>query len=186
MRAGVQPLSALRPNQRLTAADVLGLCLALSRHACATRLPDATGIAAVTAVLAAPGGAATSARADHEAADGPLIGLTSAGDALRLIAASRDEAQYPLTARALRHTAHGARIPLGATAAGITVTHKTGTLAGVAHDVAVLECRDGTLAPASLRERRHDLLVSGCQMGICTRGLLQAWGLCLRRTRSLL
>jgi len=38
---------------------------------------------------------------------------------------------------------------------------------------------------AFLTEHQHDTLVTGYEMGICTRGLLQAWGLAVRRTRSL-
>ena len=182
---GPEPLRVLRPGLLLTAADVLGLCLSLSDHACATWLLDAVGVAAVRAVLADLGCSATTVAEDRDAPSAPLVGLTTARDALRLIAASQDAARCPLTARALRHTVYNSRIPLGADDRDVRVAHKTGSLFGVANDAALLECGGGTLALAFLSEQQHDTLVSGYEMGICTRGLLQAWGLAVRRSRSL-
>jgi len=180
-----EPLRVLRPGLLLTAADVLGLCLALSDRACATWLLDAVGVAAVRAVVAALGCGATTVAEDRGAPGAPLVGVTTARDAVRLIAASQDAGRYPLTARALRHTVLNARIPLGADDLDVRVAHKTGSLFAVANDVAVLDCDGGTLSLAFLSEAQHDTLVSGYEMGICTRGLLQAWGLAVRRGRSL-
>ena len=182
---GPEPLRVLRPGLLLTAAEVLGLCLALSDRACATWLLDAVGVAAVRDVVADLGCAATTVNEDREQVGGPLVGLTTARDALRLIAASQDAARYPLTAHALRHTVYNSRIPLGASDLDVRVAHKTGSLFGVANDAAVLECDGGTLALAFLTEAQHDTLVSGYEIGVCTRALLQAWGLAVRRTWSL-
>jgi len=182
---GAGPLRVLRPNLLLTAADVLGLCLALSDRACATWLLEAVGVAAVREVVADLGCGATTVAEDRDAPGAPLVGLTTARDALRLIAASQDAARYPLTARALRHTVHNSRIPLGADDLDVQVAHKTGTLFGVANDAAVIDCDGGRLLLAFLTEKQHDTLVSGYDMGICTRGLLQAWRLAVRRARSL-
>jgi beta-lactamase class A len=182
---GPEPLRVLHPGLLLTAADVLGLCLSLSDRACTTWLLDAVGVAAVRGVVADLGCSATTVDEDRDGPGAPLVGLTTARDALRLLAASQDAGRYPLTARALRHTVHNSRIPLGADDLDVRVAHKTGSLFGVANDAAVIECDGGTLALAFLTEQQHDTLVSGYEMGICTRGLLQAWGLAVRRTRSL-
>ena len=58
-------------------------------------------------------------------------------------------------------------------------------IAGVANDVAVINCAGGTVWIAFLAEAQHDTLVTGYEMGICTRELLDAWGLGARGTRSL-
>lgn len=68
---------------------------------------------------------------------------------------------------------------------GLRPAHRTGTLAGVANDVAVLACPNGTLAPAFLAERRHDPPKSGGETGICRRGLLETLGLLLRQPHGL-
>ena len=182
---GPEPLRVLRPGLLLTAADVLGLCLSLSDRACATWLIDAVGVAAVREVVADLGCGATTVNEDRERAGGPLVGLTTARDALRLLAASQDAGRYPLTTNALRQTVYSSRIPLGADDLDVRVAHKTGSLSGVANDAAVIECDAGRLLLAFLTEKQHDTLVSGYEMGICTRGLLQAWGLAVRRTWGL-
>jgi beta-lactamase class A len=184
-RQKVRPLSVLRPDVQLSAADVLGLCLVLSDGACSAWLLAAVGLDRVRAAAAAAGCTATTIAADPASPGGPLTGSTTARDALRLVAATRDAVRYPLSARALEHTVHNARIPLGATGADVGLAHKTGTLHGVANDVAVLDCDGGTLSLALLTDRQHDTLVSGYEMGILTRGLLEAWSLGVRRARSL-
>jgi len=182
---GPGPLHVLGPDLLLTAADVLGLSLALSDRSCTTWLVEAVGVAAVRDVVADLGCDATVISVDREDPGGPLVGRTTARDALRLVAASTDAARHPLTAHALRNTVRDSRIPLGAAGLDVRIAHKSGSLAGVAHDVAVLDCPGGTLSLAFLTEEQHDTLVSGYEMGICTRGLLEAWGLAVRRSRSL-
>ncbi len=183
--AGPGVLHVLRPDLALTAADVLGLCLALSDRSCAAWLLEAVGIDAIRGVVADLGCDGTDVFAALEDPGGPLVGRTTARDALRMVAASTDAARHPLTAHALRNTVLNSRIPLGADRLDVRVAHKTGSLPGVAHDAAVLDCRGGTLWIAFLTEGQHDTLVSGYEMGICTRGLLEAWGLAVWRSRSL-
>ena len=182
---GAGPLRVLDAGLALTGADVLGLCIALSNQACAIWLLEAVGLDAVLAAAAAAGCEATTMTAVDDHPSTPLLGQTTARDALRLLAAAADAARHPLTANALRHTALNSRIPLGADGLDVSVAHKTGTLLGVANDVAVLDCRGGKLSVAFLTEEQHDTLVSGYEMGICTRGLLEAWGLAVRCTRSI-
>lgn len=184
--AGPGPLRVLHAGLTFSAADVLGLCLALSDQACATWLCARVGIEAVRAAAAGGGCEATTiAAATPGDPSFPLTGQTTARDALRLLEAAADERSFPLTAGALRNTALNSRIPLGATDRDVDLAHKTGTLSGVAHDVAVISCRQGWLHVAFLTERQHDTLVSGYEMGSCTRGLLEAWGLAVQQTRSI-
>lgn len=184
--AGPGPLHVLHTGLTLTAADVLGLSLALSNTACAAWLCARVGVGAVRAAAAGAGCEATTI---DETAPGdpssPLAGRTTARDALRLLEAAADESAFPLTARALRNTAANSRIPLGATDLDVDVAHKTGTLMGVANDVAVISCRQGWLHVAFLTERQHDTLVSGYEMGTCTRALMATWGLAAQWTRSI-
>ena len=184
-RAGAGPLHVLTGELMLTGADVLGLCLALSDRACATWLLEAVGLAAVRDAAAAAGCEATTMSAVDDHPSAPLLGSTTARDALCLLAAATDEEHYPLTAHALRNTALNSRIPLGADDLDVRLAHKTGTLAGVANDVAIIDCTGGTVSLAFLTEAQHDTLVSGYEMGICTRALLDAWGLAVRRSRSI-
>jgi len=179
------PLRVLHAGLSLTVSDVLGLCLALSDRACAAWLYGAVGLTAVREAADRAGcGATTIGEADRGDPGFPLAGLTTARDALRLLLAAADEHAHPLAARALHNTALNSRIPLGATGLDVDIAHKTGTLAGVANDVAALDCRGGRLHLAFLTERQHDTLVSGYEMGLCTRGLIETWGLAVRRTRS--
>lgn len=180
------PLRVLHPGLTLTVADVIGLCLALSNRACAAWLCARTGLAAAQEAAVRAGCRATTL-SEVTASDPsfPLSGRTTARDALRLLDAAADDRAHPLTAAALRHCAVNSRIPLGADGLDVDLAHKTGTLTGVAHDVAVMTCRGGSLCVAFLTERQHDTLVSGYEMGLCTRGLLETWDLAVRRTRSI-
>jgi beta-lactamase class A len=178
-------LHVLSGDLLLTAVDVLGLCLCLSDRVCAIWLLQAVGIAAVRDVVTGLGCSATVMHEDLERASAPLIGSTTARDALCLIAASTDAVRHPLTARALHQTVRNSRIPLGADGLDVSLAHKTGSLRGVANDAAVLDCHGGRLLLAFLTEEQHDTLVTGYEMGICTRGLLQAWGLAVAGSRSM-
>jgi beta-lactamase class A len=183
---GAGPLHVLHSALDLTVADVLGLSIAWSNRACATWLLTEVGVDTVRAAASAAGCAATTiGEAPADDPGGPLAGQTTARDALRLLAAAADERRHPLTAGALRHTALNSRIPLGADGADVDIAHKTGTLAGVANDVAVIDCHGGRLDIAFLTAGQHDTLVSGYEMGICTRELLAAWGLAVSRSRSI-
>jgi beta-lactamase class A len=179
------PLRGLDPDLALTAVDVLGLCLSLSDRACTMWLLDAVGLDAVRTAIGDAGCEATTVTADRGHPGGPLVGTTTARDALRLVGAATDADHFPRTVGALRNTIHGSRIPLGADDLDVAIAHKSGSLPGVANDVAILECAGGTAALAFLSEGQHDTLVCGYEMGICARGILEAWGLAVRRSRSL-
>ena len=181
---GRSPLQVLAPDHALSAAEVLGLCLSLSDRACATWLLGRVGLPAVELAAADAGCETTTMACAPADPAGPLVGETTARDALALLGAAADAVRYPLTDHALRNNIRDSRIPLGATDLDVEIAHKTGSLAGVANDVAVITCAGGTVWIAFLAEAQHDTLVTGYEMGICTRELLDAWGLGARGTRS--
>lgn len=178
-------LRAIDAGIRLGPSDVLGLMISLSDNPCATWLARAAGPDAVDAALS------DADIDDIEATDpgagaGPLTGRCTALQALALVHHAADAARHPLTAEAMANVVHAARIPIGVNDRDIRVAHKTGSLAGVANDVAVIDCRDGArVTVAFLTEEQHDPLVTGYEMGLCTRRILDAWGLGARASRSL-
>lgn len=176
-------LRAVHPRVPLGPADVLGLMVSLSDNPCATWLADAVGEDAVRRALARAG-IENVGPVEPGRCIGPLSGRCTAVQALDLVALAADASQHPLTAAAMEHVVHAARIPLGVERDDIRMAHKTGSLAGVANDVAVIECHDMQVRVAFLTEDQHDPLVTGYEMGICTRRILRAWGLGARGSRS--
>lgn len=188
LRGGISGPSVLRllsADLVLDPHDVLGLAVGLSDNACARWMLATIGAQAVSDALREAGCASSRAWADATCPDG-LAGLTTAADAVRAVEwLLREQASYPATAAALCHSGRNSRIPLGVTASDVALAHKTGTLTGLAHDVAWLDCDRGWMICAFLTDSQHDTLVSGYEMGICTRSVLQAWALRVRRTRAL-
>lgn len=181
---GPSVLDVLDGCHRLSVRDLLGLMLSASDGPATRWLTDQVGIAAVRAAVAAAGCEHTTVdlAVDHPA--GPLVGTTTARDALRLLSAVLDDPACPTSTHALRRSIRNSRIPLGAVDEDIEIAHKTGTLAGLAHDVAELTCDRSSVRVSFLTQHQHDTLVSGYAMGICTRQILQAFGLSVRRTTS--
>lgn len=174
-------LCSLDPDRTLSPAEILRLMLSASDNACARWALEMTGIGAVVAACARAGAVQTVVTQDDHHA---LGGSTTAQEAIRLLRTAADPSIFPVAAFALRHSVRNSRIPLGATSEDVAIAHKTGTLAGVASDVAVIDCAGGSLAIAFLTERQHDTLVTGYEMGICTRSLLEAFDLRARATVS--
>ena len=171
-------------DSRLPVPDVIGLTIALSDQACAAWLLEAVGIARVRALIERER-LAIEAHCDPLAAGGPLTGTATASAALRLIELADDRSRYPLLAASLEQVVQASRIPLGATEEDLRLAHKTGSLSGVANDVAVIGCAAGSVRLAFLSEDQHDTLITGYEMGICTRGVLEASGLVAQTSVSL-
>lgn len=176
------PLHALVSDPELSVADLVGLTISLSDNDAANRLATWVGVAEVQDVVSDTGCRRTTVSVAQRAGIGPYEGGTSARDAVTLLAAACDPDRHPLTAHALANSGHASRIPLGAIEHDVALAHKTGSLHGVAHDVARLECDAGTVLIAFLSRDQHDTLVTGYEMGICTRQVLDTWGLGVRRT----
>lgn len=179
-------LAVLDPSHQLTLAELLGVCLALSDNDAAGYLLGLVGLPAVQAAATRAGARNTTVACDDDHPGGPLVGTTTATDALALVsAAAQPSGSSLVTAHALGHNIHNSRIPLGVTTADVAVAHKTGTLRGVGHDVAVLRTATGTVRLAFLTDSQHDNLVTGYDMGICTQQILSAWGMAVRSTWAL-
>lgn len=174
---------SLDPDRVLSPAEVLRLMLSASDNPCARWAMQAIGAPAVVEACVAAGALSTTVVSDDEHG---LRGVTTARDAVRLLAAAADADAFPVSAYALRHSIRNSRIPLGARDEDVAIAHKTGTLAGVASDVARIDCDGGALLIAFLSEGQHDTLITGYEMGICTRQLLDAFGLRARSTMSVL
>ena len=157
-------LDLLDPSTILRLRDALSLMVGASDNTCARWL----------STIASPG----------QDPDTSLVGITNCRAALDLLREASDADRFPITAHALRHSIRNSRIPLGATEADVVVAHKTGSLTGLAHDVALITCDAGTAEIAFLTDGQHDTLVTAYAMGICTRDVLTAWGLSTRSTVS--
>lgn len=175
-------LRALDPGRILAPDEMLRLMLMASDNPCARWALGQVGIRAVEEAVACTSGTTTVREDPHE--PGTLEGSTTARDAVSLLRAVLDEKRFPVSAAALRQSIRNSRIPLGATTDDVSIAHKTGTLTGVAHDVAHLRCRSGDMWIAFLTEEQHDILITGYEMGICARSLLDHFGLQVERTLS--
>lgn len=176
-------LQALDPDRVLSPQELLRLMLSTSDNPCARWALRSVGREAVVATVREAGAHDTAVEPDPDE-PGMLRGRTTAVDAVALLRLSLDPERFPVTSSALAHSIRNSRIPLGVTDSDVHVAHKTGTLAGVGHDVAHLRCREGDMWIAFLCEEQHDILVTGYDMGICTRALLECSGLRVERTVS--
>lgn len=176
-------LQALDADRVLSPAEMLRVMLSTSDNPCARWALRVVGPGAAEASLRDT--AAESTTLDPDGGEGmALAGVTTARDAVALLRAALDPDRFPVTASALSHSLRNSRIPLGATDLDVRIAHKTGTLAGVGHDVAHVLARDGEMWIAFLAVEQHDTLVTGYEMGICTRSLLKHFGLAVVRTVS--
>lgn len=174
-------LDLLDPDHPVRVDELLALMLGASDNPSTRWFVAALGVPRIADTVASLGCTATTVEGHPQAG---VTGTTTCRDALVLLAAASDPQRHPLSARALEHSIRNSRIPLGATDADIRIAHKTGTMTGLAHDVAVLECDGGRAEVAFLTEDQHDTLITGYAMGMCTREILQAWGLSARATVS--
>ena len=176
-------LQALDSDRVLSPAEMLRIMLSTSDNPCARWAWRNTGPDSVEASLRDVAAPSTRLLPDDGEGMG-FAGVTTARDAVAIVRTALDSGRFPVTAAALAHSIRNSRIPLGATDLDVQVAHKTGTLAGVGHDVAHLRCREGDMWIAFLAEEQHDILVTGYEMGICTRALLEHFGLAVIRTVS--
>lgn len=174
-------LRSFDPDRLLSPAEMLRLMLSASDGPCTRWAVSATGIDRIRKTLAEIDVGQTEIVIDEH---GMPMGITTARNAIQLIRAVTDNQFFPIGAFSLQHSIRNSRIPLGATSPDVEIAHKTGTLTGVAHDVARIQCANGTLWIAFLSNNQHDTLVTSYEMGCCTRALLVALGLEARTTVS--
>lgn len=179
----VSILHALDPDHVLSARELHALMLSASDAPSARWATGQVGLAAIQEAVLSCGATRTEAVSDDNFG---VLGHTTAREAVDLMRAASDVERFPASARALQHSITNSRIPLGVTADDITQAHKTGTLTGVAHDVAYLTCSGGDVWLAFLSAQQHDTLVTGYDMGLATQALLECVGLQATSTRSVL
>ncbi len=114
-----------------------------------------------------------------------INGKTTALDALKFIKYGSNLKKYPILSNALANSITNSRIPIGVDKK-FSVQHKTGTLMGLAHDVAEIKGSAGILRIACLTSRQSDLIISGLRMGLCVNQLLSTWDLSASSTISIL
>ena len=178
-------LRALRPDRSLAPDEVLRLMLMSSDNPCARWALRYVGVDAVAGVVRACASDAAVVREEF-GEHGALAGSITTRDAVSLLRFALDDDSFPISASALRQSIRNSRIPLGAKADDVRIAHKTGTLRGVASDVAYLRGEAGDMWIAFMTEEQHDTLIAGYEMGICTRGLMEHFGLRATRTVSAL
>lgn len=115
-----------------------------------------------------------------------VMGTTSAIEALRLLSMATEETTYPVCADALKSSILNSRIPLGAQEFEINIQHKSGSLPGIANDVAELTTGDGSIKIAFLTKLQPDTVLTGYEMGLCTREILAACEVTVTSTRSVI
>lgn len=174
-------LHALSPEHELSARELHALMLSASDAPATRWAVREAGMDAIRAAAHAAGLRRTRIEADEHFG---VLGHTTAREAVDLMIAAADPARFPACSRALRRSIINSRIPLGVVADDIEIAHKTGTLRGVAHDVAHLTCDRGDAWLAFLSGDQHDTLVTGYDMGTATRTLLEYAGLHVTSTRS--
>lgn len=177
-------LRALDPGRPLQAVELLRFMVSSSDGPSARWLLAVVGLEAVAKAIAQAGCTSTHVELRPGSPGGPLTGTTTANDAMKLLAAALDEQRHPITAGALADSTLNSRIPLGVQRRDIAIAHKTGTLFGVAHDVAMLDVSGGQVWLAFLSDAQHDTLVTGYEMGLCTQEVLAAFGLGVLGSRS--
>ena len=174
-------LHALLSDHEMSARELHALMLSASDAPATRWAVREAGMDAIRAAAHAAGLRRTRIEADEHFG---VLGQTTAREAVDLMIAAADPARFPACSRALRRSIINSRIPLGVDAEDIEIAHKTGTLRGVAHDVAHLTCDRGDAWLAFLSADQHDTLVTGYDMGTTTRTLLEYAGLQVTSTSS--
>ena len=174
-------LHALIPEHEISARELHALMLSASDAPATRWAVREAGMSAIREGARAAGLHQTRIEADEHFG---VLGQTTAREAVDLMIAAADPARFPACSRALRRSITNSRIPLGVDADDMEIAHKTGTLRGVAHDVAHLTCDRGDAWLAFLSDDQHDTLVTGYEMGIATRALLEYAGLHVTSTCS--
>jgi hypothetical protein len=166
-------LSAFSDTKFITVEEVLRLTLISSDEQCARYLRQIVPNELIRKVIAEA--SCKSTFFSDELNFISIEGMTTALDALRLISCATDKLRYPICSFSLESSILNSRIPVGVDPAKYKIFHKTGTLQGVANDVAHINTDHGFIRIAFLTKNQEDLIISGYEMGLCVRLILDAW-----------
>lgn len=134
-------LQAFEPEDRLTLKSLIGLMLIVSDNPATTAVLNVVGLAQVNDWLARNGLANTDIEIgfDDASLGTPLrANLTTARDCLRLLRLIDTAPQYAFIKHMLANNLRNERIPKLLPDDAV-IAHKTGTLNGLVHDIAVIE-----------------------------------------------
>lgn len=134
-------LHAFDDTDEITLKTLIGLMLIVSDNPATTAVIDAVGMNAVNDWCAANGMADTnlSVGFDDDSLGAPLrANLTTANDCLALLKLIDTRPDYAFIKRMLANNLRNERIPKRLPDDAV-VTHKTGTLAGLIHDIAIVD-----------------------------------------------
>ena len=134
-------LEAFNADDNLTLKTLIGLMLIVSDNPATTAVLDAVGMDKVNAWCAANGMFATniSVGFDDASLGAPLrANLTTAADCLTLLKTIDSGAEYGFVKRMLQNNLRNERIPKFLPDDAF-IAHKTGTLTGLVHDIAIVD-----------------------------------------------
>lgn len=166
-------LSAFSDTKFITVAEVLRFSLISSDEQCARYLRQIVPNELIRKVVAEASCKSTFFSNEQNVIS--IEGMTTALDALRLISCATDKLIYPVCSFSLESSILNSRIPVGVNPTKYKIFHKTGTLEGVANDVAHIDTDQGFIRIAFLTKNQEDLIISGYEMGLCVRLILDAW-----------
>ena len=181
---GPSVLKILNSNHELSIPELIGLCMSSSDPYASFFLGRLLTKGLINETLTEMGCLKTSIILG-DGINTPIIsGNTTASEALLILKAGENEYNTPMTSLGLRASILNSRIPIGVKDKGTLISHKTGTLLGVAHDVATITCNTGMLRIAFLSENQSDTLQTGYEMGICVKRILGVFNLEVENTKS--
>jgi len=181
---GPSVLKILNSNHELSIHELIGLCMSSSDPYASFFLARLLTMDLIEKTLTDIGCLKTSIILG-DGINTPIIsGNTTASEALLILDAGENDNNSPMTSLGLRASILNSRIPIGIKNKGTLISHKTGTLLGVAHDVATLTCTTGRLRIAFLSENQNDTLQTGYEMGICVKRILGIFNLEVKNTKS--
>lgn len=134
-------LHAFDDGDQLTLKNLIGLMLIVSDNPATSAVLDAIGMDKVNGWLARNGLARSnlSIGFDDDALGAPLrVNLTTAKDCLTLLEIIDQDPKYAFIKRMLANNLRNERIPKCLPDDAV-IAHKTGTLAGLVHDIAIIE-----------------------------------------------
>jgi beta-lactamase class A len=173
-------LDVLAPDHVFTLHELCGFMLATSDNRTARHLLSLVGVDAVNDVLTLAGCRASrmvAGYADEEL--GPLgrANVATAADMLVLLRHLHEHPELAAVVHSMERNPLNARIPLRLPDDGrISVANKTGSLAGVVDDIALVREGGLVLAVAVLCDHQVDNARTGIEIGDCVRELWAAAG----------
>ena len=102
-----------------------------------------------------------------------VSGTTTAKEAMLLLELATNSELYPQTSSSLENSVLNSRIPLGVDPTSFRLAHKTGSLFGVAHDVARLKTPRGNVFLAFLSQNQSDTVMTGLNMGLTVQRIMK-------------